>query len=202
MKDNLKPHEYIRKVMEVFQTFEHEGDLTWPLRQIRELSVTYMRAVMMRYKNVTDVEAHELTKLFLFEAAKRHEYDLDEDMRFKYDLLVELSSKIEDTEDGICSSLRLFDKGSLTRPKLAEDYEGNESYQWLKLKGTFEGTMEIMTVLRENSELVHERCQEVLSDMSARLAERLAATVAPEATVPPPTEATVVNNTTVASEGS
>ena len=69
-------------------------------------------------------------------------------------------------------------------------------------KGTFEGTMEIMTVLRENSELVHERCQEVLSDMSARLAERLAATVAPEATVPPPTEATVVNNTTVASEGS
>ena len=94
-------------------------------------------------------------------------------MRWKYDLLINLCANIEETEAGICTKIKLFDNNSMSRDKLAEGYEGNFSYIWLKDKGTFEGKMEIMTVLRENSELVAGRCGEVLSDWKARLAEAL-----------------------------
>ena len=37
MNDNMKPHEAVRQIMQVFDTFRPVGDAQWPLRQIRDI---------------------------------------------------------------------------------------------------------------------------------------------------------------------
>ena len=52
MAQNIKPHEAVRQIMEVFRTFDIRRDTTWPLRHIRDIALEYLRALSLRYQSM------------------------------------------------------------------------------------------------------------------------------------------------------
>ena len=133
--------------------------------KIRDHLLDYMRAVSMRYRRMSLEEVVMLSKLVLFEAARRHDWLMgvfsDETLRANYTLLVELSTGIEQAEQGICSDAKYFEGGVLSLDKLAEGYAGNPAYMWLSLNGSLEGKYEMQTILRE--------CHEEVTDVGLNL---------------------------------
>ena len=75
--------------------------------KIRDHLLDYMRAVSRIYRRMSFEEVVMLSKLVLFEAARRHEWLMcvfsDETLRANYTLLIELSTGIEQAEQAICS---------------------------------------------------------------------------------------------------
>ena len=70
MAENMKPHECVRQLVEVFTTFKQDGDPTWPLRSIRDIILEYMRSLSMRYPAMTAYEKDSLIRLILHEAGE------------------------------------------------------------------------------------------------------------------------------------
>ena len=67
MHENMKPHEVVRQICDVFSSFQPDGDGSWPLRTIRDFVLDYNRALSTRYTGMSATE-----RSMLFEAAKRH----------------------------------------------------------------------------------------------------------------------------------
>ena len=78
MRENCKPHEAIRQLVEVFATYQVSGDPSWPLRQIKEVLLDVMRAMSSRYLSMPDIEKPMVCQLILFEACKRYLYEIED----------------------------------------------------------------------------------------------------------------------------
>ena len=66
MHENMKPHEVVRQICDVFSSFQPDGDGSWPLRTIRDFVLDYNRALSTRYTGMSATE-----RSMLFEAAKK-----------------------------------------------------------------------------------------------------------------------------------
>ena len=68
MNMDIKPHEYIMKVMETMSVFDPDADTSWPSRTIRDLALAYNRVLARTYRDMPNEERQHLVKLMLFEA--------------------------------------------------------------------------------------------------------------------------------------
>ena len=68
MFEDIKPHEYIRMLMEVMSRFNPDCDGSWSLRSIRDLSLAYSRGLARTYHEMPSEERPHLVRLMLFEA--------------------------------------------------------------------------------------------------------------------------------------
>ena len=58
MNLNSKPHESCRQLMQIWTEFDPSGDPAWPLRQMRGVSLDYMRTLSMHYPKMDEQERH------------------------------------------------------------------------------------------------------------------------------------------------
>ena len=161
MNENMKPHEAMRQIMNVFDSFDPEGDATWPLRSIRDIILDYLRALSLRYTTMSVEEKVKLCHVILVEAAKRHVGSLEGSVskREKFKHTVHLCTAIEKTEMSYCLDSQLFPAGPFGQPgPLNLDtldqpgYHGCPAYVWLCSHGSIEGQFEMQTVLLEVTE--------------------------------------------------
>ena len=68
MFEDIKPHEYIRMIMEAMSTFRPDQDATWALRRMRDVSLAYWRVLRKTYLTMKSEECGHLVRLLLFEA--------------------------------------------------------------------------------------------------------------------------------------
>ena len=135
MNDNIKPHEAVRQLMQVLDDFQVSGDVTWPLRSIRDISLDYLRAISMRYPNMSENEKNYLARLTFFEVVKRTVRSLQGNERGLQTqaMTVALCEGIERAEQS-CTRARLFPEGALSNDTVEMGYEKSEAYNWLRQK--------------------------------------------------------------------
>ena len=108
MNDNMKPHELVRQIQVVLDTFDTEGDPRWPMRHIRLFALDYMRSLSSRYGGIMGgTEKVMMCRVCLFEAAMRLCEEIEDDperaaeRQQKYDLVIALCLEIEKHESFI-----------------------------------------------------------------------------------------------------
>ena len=72
MSDNLVPHEGIRVICPALDDYNVSGDVTWPLRGIRDVVLFYFRVLSVTYPRMDATEKCHLCRLLVHEACKRH----------------------------------------------------------------------------------------------------------------------------------
>ena len=125
MAQNIKPHEAVRQIMEVFRTFDIRGDPTWPLRHIRGIVLDYLRALSLRYQSMRDVEKSMLVKLIVFEACMRYVWSLQDDPAAKqrYEVIILFCEAVEGSEAALCTDTKLFVKNAMSVHNVSRGYE-------------------------------------------------------------------------------
>ena len=112
MNENMKPHEAVRQIQLILDSFDVRGDTTWPLRSIRDICLDVMRTLSTKYYDMSSDTKSALTKLVVFEACRRHVWGLKEDVDGieKYEFIVHLCRTIETYEGPDCSVGRFLQK--------------------------------------------------------------------------------------------
>ena len=72
MSNNILPHETIRQIMSILHSFDAWGDVTWPMRSMRDQLLIYTRSLSIRYPRMEIDEKFRLAKQVVYEAFKRH----------------------------------------------------------------------------------------------------------------------------------
>ena len=101
MSGNLKPHEAMREIVEIFDTYMVEGDPCWPLRRLREVMQEMIRVLSYHYSTMSALEKHHICCLILFEACRRHVWTVQGNERALriYDHIINLCELHESAED-------------------------------------------------------------------------------------------------------
>ena len=139
--DNMRPSEAIRLVRMVFEAFDVLGDEYWPLKHIREVLLDYMRALIMRYNKMSGTEKAMLSRLIVFEAAKRtvEEFGGNQQASDNYVYTVQVCEMIETKEMSKQPMSRFFlPSGTLSIQNLKSSYGCCATYQWLREEGSLE----------------------------------------------------------------
>ena len=68
MFEDIKPHEYIRLILEAIANFRPDHDASWALRRLRDVSLAYWRTLRKNYPSMNTEECGHLVRLLLFEA--------------------------------------------------------------------------------------------------------------------------------------
>ena len=98
MNENMLPHEALRMLDSKLHEFRPGGDASWPLRQFRDITLAYLRALSVKYR-MAKVEKMALCEVVLFEAMKRYTTHADDEGRAKYKLIVALAEAQEEQEN-------------------------------------------------------------------------------------------------------
>ena len=99
MKENMLPHEALRMFDNVLHEYSPPGDVSWPLRQFRDITLSYFRALSVRYAGILPKqEKIALCEVVLFEAMKRYTTHTDDEGRAKYKFIVALAETQEELE--------------------------------------------------------------------------------------------------------
>ena len=116
MSDNLMPHELIRQILTVLDSFKIWGDCTWPLRQMRDWLLTYIRSLRLRYPRMEIDEITRLAKQVVYEAFKRHVESTNRAGLRRFTWLVTQCELIEgdDTPDYFIGCSLFLPQGSIT----------------------------------------------------------------------------------------
>ena len=116
MSDNFMPHELIRQILTVLDNFNVFGDPTWPLRQMRDWFLTYIRALRFRYPSMDIDEITRLAKQVVYEAFKRHIESTNRAGLRRFTWLVTQCELIEgdDTPDYFIGCSMFLPQGSIT----------------------------------------------------------------------------------------
>ena len=151
MSDNIKPHELIRMIMIVLDEFEPSGDVYWPLRQIRDHVLDYLRAVSVRYPNMSGLEKAHLCRLITYEAARRQLEGLEgKQLELeKLHFVVKVMGMVERGENRNCDSARLFTSvgAEVSTETLRRGYREHASFHFLREYGRIEAHFEAQTFL-------------------------------------------------------
>ena len=150
MSDNFMPHELIRQILTVLENFNFSGDPTWPLRQMRDWFLTYIRALRHRYLGMDIDEITRLAKQIVYEAFRRHvESNTPRKLR-KFTWLVTQCELIEadDTPDYFRPRCSLFlPQGSITIEALRAGWGTWENFRLLRQRASIEAMCEMQTIL-------------------------------------------------------
>ena len=98
MNENMLPHEALRMLDRKLHEFQPGGDASWPLRQFRDITLAYFRALSVKYR-MPKVEKAALCEVVLFEAMKRFTAHADDEGKAKYKLIVALAEAQEEQEN-------------------------------------------------------------------------------------------------------
>ena len=166
MSENLKPHEAVRRLHEMFTTFKPKGDPSWPMRTLRDVLCDLDRTYSLRYRAMSDQERVNVVRLVLYEACRRYVQASEDDQAAlqKYDLIVNLCRAIEQHEQGICTKIRYFETPGredcwLSSQNVKKGYEHTFPYKNVKEYASVDAQSEIATVLHENEAQVTEVLQ-------------------------------------------
>ena len=100
MNENMLPHEALRMFDKALHEFQTGSDASWPLRQFRDITLAYFRALSVKYAGILkEKEKMSLCEVVLFEAMKRYVTQADEWSRAKYKYIVALAEKQEEQEE-------------------------------------------------------------------------------------------------------
>ena len=100
MNENMLPHEALRMLDSKLHEFKPGGDASWPLRQFRDITLAYFRALSVKYVGILPrQEKTALCEVVLFEAMKRYTTHTDDEGRAKYKLIVALAEAQEEQEN-------------------------------------------------------------------------------------------------------
>ena len=100
MNENMLPHEALRMYDNVLHEFNPMGDVSWPLRQFRDITLSYFRALSVRYADkLEEKEKTALCEVVLFEAMKRYTTHTNDFGRAKYKFMVALAEAQEEREN-------------------------------------------------------------------------------------------------------
>ena len=150
MSDNFMPHELIRQILTVLENFNISGDPTWPLRQMRDWFLTYIRALRHRYLGMDIDEITRLAKQIVYEAFRRYvEVNTPRKLR-KFTWLVTQCELIEadDTPEYFRPRCSLFlPQGSITIQALRAGWGTWENFNLLRQRASIEAMCEMQTVL-------------------------------------------------------
>ena len=176
MMGNLKPHEAVRRLHEMFDTFKPSGDPAWPMRTLRDVMNDLNRTYSLRYHAMSELERITVVKLVLYEACRRYvqAHENNQETIAKYDLIVNLCRAYEQQEQGICTMWRYFerprgeDEGSetcwLSSQNVKKGYEHSFPYKNVQEYASVDAQSEIATVLHENEEKVTEVLQRMRNE--------------------------------------
>ena len=98
MNENMLPHEALRMLDSKLHEFRPGGDASWPLRQFRDITLAYFRALSVKYR-MPKFEKEALCEVVLFEAMKRFTAHVDDEGKAKYKLIVALAEAQEEQEN-------------------------------------------------------------------------------------------------------
>ena len=98
MNENMLPHEALRMFDKALHEFQTGSDASWPLRQFRDITLAYFRALSVKYRMAL-LEKMALCEVVLFEAMKRYTTHTDDEGRAKYKLIVALAEAQEEQEN-------------------------------------------------------------------------------------------------------
>ena len=100
MNENMLPHEALRMFDNALHEFQAGGDASWPLRQFRDITLSYFRALSVKYADkLEEKEKIALCEVVLFEAMKRYTTHTDDEGRAKYKFIVALAETQEELEN-------------------------------------------------------------------------------------------------------
>ena len=100
MNENMLPHEALRMFDKSMQEFQTTSDASWPLRQFRDITLAYFRALSVKYAGILPrPEKMALCEVVLFESMKRYTTHTDDEGRAKYKLIVALAEAQEEQEN-------------------------------------------------------------------------------------------------------
>ena len=100
MNENMLPHEALRMFDTTLHAFQTTSDASWPLRQFRDVTLAYFRALSVKYAGILkEKEKMSLCEVVLFEAMKRYTTHTDDEGRAKYKFIVALAEAQEEQEN-------------------------------------------------------------------------------------------------------
>ena len=150
MSDNFMPHELVRQILMILENFNFSGDPTWPLRQMRDWFLTYIRALRHRYPGMDIDEITRLAKQIVYEAFRRFvEGNTPRKLR-KFTWLVTQCELIEadDTPEYFRPRCSLFlPQGSITIQALRAGWGTWENFNLLRQRASIEAMCEMQTIL-------------------------------------------------------
>ena len=131
---NILPHEAIRMIVQTYDEYQETGDPTRLLRSVRDTLLLYMRVLSVKYPSMPFNEKKALTQVLLFEAHRRHLYDLqgNETRLRKYRHMVSLMESNETIEMSPMTTMStFFPFGAMSPERVLRGYDDCEGYAWL-----------------------------------------------------------------------
>ena len=125
------------------------GDVTWPLRTIRDVVLFYFRVLSVTYLGIDATEQCHCCRILVYEARMRHVSELDTHEVHKSEFVLEVAEMTERDDisnHAICAMF--LPEGTMSVSKLRRGYHENYSFLWLRTHGTIESQMELQTYLR------------------------------------------------------
>ena len=166
MRLNIMPHEVVRHLMSILQTFDENGDPHWPLRSMRDVILDYYRTLSSRHAGMSHEEKCHLVRFMVFEACKRRYAEIEgngpEVTKLMY--IVRIAEIIEQSEEWLPLLSTLFRPERRCHPEmLRQGYRMCES-----MRGIIRGSPE---AILEMSSAVSETADETVNEIRALPAE-------------------------------
>ena len=145
-----------------YDEYQETGDPTRLLRSVRDTLLQHMRVLSGKYPSMPFMEKRALTQVLLFEAHRRHLYDLqgNETRLRKYRHMVSLMESNETMEMSPLTAMSShFPFGAMSPERIARGYDFCEGWAWLvehreQIMG--ETCFELQTMVMPNVDRVHE----------------------------------------------
>ena len=178
MAANMVPHEACRQMVSILREFNPRLDVQYCLRQLRDISLVYVRNLGEKYVDMSFTEKMHCVRLILYEACQRYwVYECrgawyEED---KYNAIIELCCIQEEVENSFSTETRLFSR-TLRSHALIGGYEHQHCFQWLRDQGSAEAKFEMQCLISENNPEVSRQMEVVkqnwLQDVEAEQLRR------------------------------
>ena len=147
MSNNILPHETIRQIQIILDSFTIWGDVTWPMRSMRDWLLTYIRSLSIRYPRMEIDEMIRLAKQVVYEAFKRHVESTNAAGLRKFRFMVSICELIEgdDTSDFFIGCSLFLPQGSITVQSLRANWDTWPNFRLLRSRASTEAMLEMQT---------------------------------------------------------
>ena len=148
-------YEAVARVRRVFKDYDVLGDPRWPLSQLRKISAQYVRSLA----DMSEMDKMFLVRLMLYEAFRRQWLKVkdDEKKRGEFEHIVTLMRCHERGDTNVENTLLLTTvENDISLIALAQGYETQLSFRFLKVNGGIAAKMEMRSFVKTEDEEVIE----------------------------------------------
>ena len=147
MSNNILPHETIRQIQSILDSFKTWGDVKWPMRYMRDQLLIYVRSLSIRYPRMESDEKFRLAKQVVYEAFKRHVESTNVAGLRKFNFLVTICELIEgnDTSEFFIGCSLFLPRGSIAVENLKAGYDTWPGYHLLRSRASVYAQFEMQT---------------------------------------------------------